>query len=353
MPIIVCFFLIGMAPAMSSNSTDTTSSVQATTPQDTAGIETLRDTATKCDVATAALQLTNKQITENERELFLTQSRLTAATIEFNKRVLEAYKNGPVELLSILASSCSYSDFMSRVMLITSIMEEDTHVIANIRSERSALARHKIELARAKETQAKQLVLVQQQKTVLENQIRARQRNLPAATVKLPVAKLRATYKIAMVPTAAPSRSTNTSRGGERDCGFIFPVAGPHNYIDSWGFARSGGRHHKGCDIMAAKGTPVVACISGIIERSQAHDRGLGGISIYLAGANGSTYYYCHLNCIAPNITTGSQVTAGQIIGYVGSTGNASASAPHLHFEIHPSGGCAADPFHILKAADN
>lgn len=109
----------------------------------------------------------------------------------------------------------------------------------------------------------------------------------------------------------------------------LFPVAGACEYIDSWGFRRSGGRSHKGTDIMAAAGSPVVAVRDGSI--SSGRNR-LGGITLWLDTEDGTRYYYAHLQSIA--IDSG-RVTAGQVIGYVGSTGNASASAPHLHFEIH------------------
>jgi murein DD-endopeptidase MepM/ murein hydrolase activator NlpD len=133
----------------------------------------------------------------------------------------------------------------------------------------------------------------------------------------------------------------------------VFPVAGPNSYIDSWGFSRSGGRRHEGTDIMAARGTDVVACVSGVIEKTSPYSQGLGGITIWLRGDDGNTYYYAHLNRIVDGIAPGVRVDAGQVIAEVGNTGNARGGSPHLHFEIHPGGGAAIDPYPILRSAQN
>ncbi len=121
----------------------------------------------------------------------------------------------------------------------------------------------------------------------------------------------------------------------------LFPVAGPCEYIDSWGFPRSGGRSHKGTDIMAEAGIPVVAVKDGTLTSGNSR---LGGITLWLETADGTRYYYAHLESIA--IGSGA-VAAGEVIGYVGSTGNASASAPHLHFEIHRPN--AVNPYSELQ----
>ncbi|MDO8880640.1 MAG: M23 family metallopeptidase [Coriobacteriia bacterium] len=121
----------------------------------------------------------------------------------------------------------------------------------------------------------------------------------------------------------------------------LFPVAGPNDYIDSWGFPRSGGRSHKGTDIMATNGTPVVAVHDGTVTSKTS---GLGGLTVWLQAENGTRYYYAHLDSVA--IPSGA-VTAGDVLGTVGSTGNASASAPHLHFEVHQPG--AINPYPLLR----
>jgi peptidoglycan LD-endopeptidase LytH len=126
----------------------------------------------------------------------------------------------------------------------------------------------------------------------------------------------------------------------------ICPVRGSVSFQDTWGAARSGGRTHKGVDMMAATGTPTVAPVSGRVVHRES---GLGGLSWYIYGDNGHTYYGAHLSSYE-NVGAG-WVEAGTVIGYVGTSGNAPASAPHLHFEYHPGGGAPVNPYSIVRDA--
>jgi murein DD-endopeptidase MepM/ murein hydrolase activator NlpD len=126
--------------------------------------------------------------------------------------------------------------------------------------------------------------------------------------------------------------------------GFVCPVDGPMNFSDTWGAARSGGRSHKGTDMMAATGTPVVAPANGrLVHRSNS----LGGLSFHLYSDDGHEYYGAHLSAYE-NQGVG-WVQAGTLIGRVGHSGNASASGPHLHFEYHPNQGAAVNPYARLN----
>ncbi len=128
-------------------------------------------------------------------------------------------------------------------------------------------------------------------------------------------------------------QATNRAQARGRKQGFYLdtcPVDGTHSFIDSWGFARSGGRRHQGVDILAAIGTPVVAPVSGRVEHSS---NSIGGRSFRLFGDDGNYFYGTHLSAYGAS----GQVRAGEVIGYVGDDGNA-AGIPHLHFEIHPGG---------------
>jgi peptidoglycan LD-endopeptidase LytH len=125
------------------------------------------------------------------------------------------------------------------------------------------------------------------------------------------------------------------------------PVAGAVSFTDSWGAPRSGGRYHKGVDMIAARGTPIVAIYSGKISRFS--NSSLGGKSIYFTSDAGDMYYYAHLDDFA-DVGTGQHVDAGTVIGYNGSTGNAPDYLPHLHFEYHPGGGSAVNPYPLVRS---
>jgi murein DD-endopeptidase MepM/ murein hydrolase activator NlpD len=148
---------------------------------------------------------------------------------------------------------------------------------------------------------------------------------------------------------AEAARAAEEERRRKVEAGLMFcPVepATATNFIDSWGFSRSGGRAHKGVDMMAAHGVETVAPVSGRVEH---RGTSLGGLSWYVYGDNGNTYYGTHLQSYA-NQGVG-WVEAGTVIGYVGSSGNASSSGPHLHFEIHPGGGSPINPYPLTHAA--
>ena len=140
---------------------------------------------------------------------------------------------------------------------------------------------------------------------------------------------------------------TNGTAGG-----LTCPVDGFSTFSDTWGAPRSGGRRHQGVDILAARGTPVVAIEGGIVERMQS--AGLGGITVWLRSHVGDAYYYAHLDARAPGLSVGQEVSVGEQLGIVGTTGNAPAHIPHLHWEHHPGGylpggGSAVNPTALAR----
>ena len=127
-----------------------------------------------------------------------------------------------------------------------------------------------------------------------------------------------------------------------------FPVQGRCGFTDSWQATRPGGRKHEGVDIIGARGLAIYAVADGVITKMLTGGA-LSGNSIRLTIADGTYFFYAHLDGFAAGLSAGQSVRAGQIIGYLGATG---ATSNHLHFEVHPQGGAAVNPYPIVKAVD-
>ncbi len=126
---------------------------------------------------------------------------------------------------------------------------------------------------------------------------------------------------------------------------WVCPVQGAVSFTDTFGAPR-GGHTHKGVDMFAATGTPLVAVVAGSLFFQSDN---LGGLAAYVTGNDGTTYYYAHLN---DYVGGGRTVSTGELIGHVGNTGDASGGPSHLHFEIRPGGpnGSAIDPTPTVAA---
>jgi len=141
--------------------------------------------------------------------------------------------------------------------------------------------------------------------------------------------------------------------------GLAIPVegVGASQLADTFAQARAGGRPHDAIDIMAPRGTPVIAAAEGVVEKLH-FSRGGGGLTVYVRSPDRRwIHYYAHLDAYAPGVREGQAVRRGDPIGTVGSTGNAGASGPHLHFaihEMHPGErwwqGRAVNPYPLLAA---
>ncbi|HEY2964089.1 MAG TPA: M23 family metallopeptidase [Pyrinomonadaceae bacterium] len=114
---------------------------------------------------------------------------------------------------------------------------------------------------------------------------------------------------------------------------------------DTWGAPRGTGRQHEGQDIFAPKGTPVLSATRGFVYNIG--ENNLGGQTVSVIGAGGRVYYYAHLDAYAPGLEVGDRVTTRTVLGFVGTTGNAQGTPPHLHFGIYTSSG-AINPLPLL-----
>lgn len=131
----------------------------------------------------------------------------------------------------------------------------------------------------------------------------------------------------------------------------VFPVQGRCYFGDSYGYNRSGGRTHLGVDIIAPAGKLIYAVADGTITKIYADYPGsLSGNGVRLSTGDGTYFFYAHMTGLNTGIDVGVKVKAGQILGTVGSTG--SSGTNHLHFEVHPQGGQAVNPYPLVKAID-
>lgn len=116
---------------------------------------------------------------------------------------------------------------------------------------------------------------------------------------------------------------------------------------DTWGAARSGGRSHQGVDIFAKRGTPIRSTTRGLV--SNVNDFGIGGKHVWVIGPGGERHYYAHMDGFAPGIDRFDRLEPGSLIGFVGDTGNARGTPPHLHYGIYAANG-AYNPWPLLQA---
>lgn len=122
-----------------------------------------------------------------------------------------------------------------------------------------------------------------------------------------------------------------------------FPIAGYATFVDDWWFPRfTPSFHlHQGTDIFAAHGTPVRSPVDGVLKQGNG---AVGGLAAYVTQPDGTYFYLAHLSGFVPGQVTGQKVKVGEIVGYVGDTGNAVGGAPHVHMQIHPRGGPPVNP---------
>jgi peptidoglycan LD-endopeptidase LytH len=155
----------------------------------------------------------------------------------------------------------------------------------------------------------------------------------------LPALRLPPLPRPAPPPGRAPTPAPQP--GSERRC----PVDGRVSFVDSWGAPRFGGRRHQGVDMLAAVGTRLVAVEAGQVRWAGWNT--LGGLGLSIAGTSGARYYYAHLS--ARYVAAGARVARGQLVGRVGTSGNAAGGPPHLHFEIRPDGQSKANPYPYVR----
>ncbi|MDP2182576.1 MAG: peptidoglycan DD-metalloendopeptidase family protein [Actinomycetota bacterium] len=292
--------------------------------------EDLSDAGSDYDRAYWKLDETDVRISKVDKRIATTKKRLAKSSKLLSARVAAMYRTAPTDMLTVLLGARSFEEMVTRLDYVQRIGRSNAEAIREFKELRAELSKDREALEEERAERSKVANRLKKERDALQSRFSKK---------KTEYEKLQAEY--ARVTANVSTSSGPVVRGAN---GMVFPVQGVHYYSNTWGASRSGGRRsHQGTDIMSPRGTPCVAVLSGTVSSGNG---GLGGKTIWLTADNGWRFYYAHLDGFA--LTSG-HVSAGQTIGYVGSTGNASGGSPHLHFEIHPGGGGAVNPYPYLR----
>lgn len=267
-------------------------------------------------------------------ELRITQERIDKAEQRYenvrgrlDERAREAYINGPGNNFAFLLGSDSIADLTDRLQFLDSLSQNDSDIANEIEDLHASLEADKRKLEDLKAKQAKVLESLNAKQDALnakmgEQQSALNQIEVLQAKADALAKKLGKEYKQQL----AAAFGGKIGNGVLRVC----PVGMPHSYGDSFGAPRYGGGYHlhKGVDIFAATGTPIYATFDGYARDAS---NGLGGMAVIVEGAPGYTYN-AHLSRMGQL----GQVGVGDVVGYVGNSGDAIGTSPHDHFEFHP-----------------
>ena len=300
------------------------------------------------------------QAEDLERSLDGLRAELEEAEERAATRVREAFMHGAsIEPIAVFLGSEDPTAALNRVEIIEHVLTGD-----QVRSEELVAARQRVaameeqlderleELAEAEDRQrelADQLQEDHDELAALKEQLsdEARAERARIEEERRERERREAAQQQAEEAEQA-GQAADTGDGGSQaptSGGMACPLDQPRHFVDSWGDPRSGGRAHRGTDIMGPLGTPVRAIVDGVWDiQSPGRNAGLWAI---LRGSDGNNYWYMHLD--SHTVSDGARVSAGDQVGTNGSTGNAVAGAEHVHFELHPGGGTAINPYPTLR----
>lgn len=278
-----------------------------------------------------ALDETEVKLAKTNKKLAKTKKRLAAAKNQLNGRANNMYRREELDFLGFLAGASSFEEFVTRSEFLGRVATADAAAVAEVKQAKRELTAQRKELLSQRKSRAAEVARLRERRNELQRRFANTEAEFKRVQRQLDNARSGGSLPRGVMGAAGAN-------------GMVFPVRGSYYYSNTWGASRSGGRRrHQGTDIMARTGTPVVAIVGGTVRAST---NGLGGKCIWLRGNNGWTFYYAHLDRW---IVRSGSVKAGQVIGTVGSTGNASASAPHLHLQMHWKGGAPTNPYPYLR----
>jgi len=269
-----------------------------------------------------------------EREIPIMRARIVELRRQVRERSVEIYKQGSPMPLERLLDAKGAVEASRAIELTTKAATHDRDLAQELSRTAAKLEKQEEEL---RERKVIQDALVKQL-----GDLRARL-DLALADASIALSRVEAVAKSQAEFTGTDAAAAGRLENGAAVC----PIAGPVAFVNDWGAPRSGGRTHKGNDLFAPYGTPNVAVINGYAEQNVDT---LGGQGVMLHGTDGVIYYYAHLSkWEGPSRL----VHRGEVIGYVGDTGNAKGGPPHTHFGMKPEGGDYVNPYPTVKVLCN
>jgi peptidoglycan LD-endopeptidase LytH len=245
-----------------------------------------------------------------------------------------------VENASMEAVFAEAQSFLDEVQTQETIFQTEVAKLEEEERQRIEAARRKVEQERRRVAEVARQKAEQERQDKAEVDRQRLEQEQKDAVVDSPSEDGTTAQTVPSTTTTAPPPPPVISGGG----GILCPIGGPTSFTDTWGAPRSGGRSHQGTDMFAARGTPVVAPVGGTATQKNSR---LGGLGFWLVGDNGVTYFGTHMDTAGAS----GRVEAGTVLGTIGNSGNARFTSTHLHFEIHPGGGGAINPYSTVRAA--
>ena len=281
-----------------------------------------------------------ERIGEIELEVDRLDDRKDGLVEKAEERADFLYRQGTAGMLEALVTAEDFGDLLVRADLAARVSDQNNEVFYRLARDEEELTALNEELEERQETLTETTQDLESVSAELLDRFEAVGDEYRELKEKLAEERREAAAEAQTSPSGSPSGPTGPPPIGGN--GMFCPVNGPVSFIDSWGAPRVG-HTHVGVDMMADYGTPLVAITSGTVSSGSSST---GGISIYLSGDDGNSYWYLHNQ---ENIVTGGHVSAGQLIARVGDTGNATG-IPHVHFEYHPGGGGPVNPYPLVAS---
>ena len=277
--------------------------------------------------AHADLERTREEIAATQRALTEARRRITGLQDQLDDRASAAYKLGSTSTWDVLLEAHDLSEFSDRLVYLDRIAQDDADLATRVGVISEELRRLETNLARLEEEQRVATEQAQREHQTLQDKLAEANEILEEAEFKLEQEQAAALVQAGIGGSGDAAGQIATVTGaGLQAC----PAPGT-SFGDSFGAPRSGGRSHAGVDMMGPYGGPIYAALPGSVSFSSSS---LGGNQAYVHSAGGTYTFYAHLQSYAGSSRP---VAAGELIGYIGDTGNATGT-PHLHFEYHPNG---------------